>query len=163
MELNVAKQMAALDKMTVGQLRLKYAEVFNEATSANNKAWLIKRIIWRLQSLADGDLSDRARQRAAEIANDADLRRKAPVVKAVRTDTPVKVVPFAPAGDPKRLPPPGSIITRVYKGVTLRVTVLESGFEFEGEVYKSLSAVAKKITGSHCNGFLFFRLTRGEA
>ena len=37
--------------------------------------------------------------------------------------------------------------------------VLPAGFEFEGEAYKSLSAVAKKITGSHCNGYLFFRLT----
>jgi hypothetical protein len=162
MELNVGKELAALEKLTVGQLRARYAEVFQEATSANNKTWLVKRIIWRLQAQSEGDLSERARQRAAEIANDADLRRKAPVVRAVVADAPRKVLPFATGSQP-RLPPPGSVITRLYKGANLQVTVLEGGFEFEGEVYKSLSAVAKKISGSHCNGYLFFRLTGGEA
>ena len=55
------------------------------------------------------------------------------------------------------------MITRRYKGEDLQVKVLTAGFEFEGEVYKSLSAVAKKITGRHCNGFLFFRLGQGVA
>jgi hypothetical protein len=57
-----------------------------------------------------------------------------------------------------RLPPPSTTITREYKGQTLQIKVLQTGFEFEGEVYKSLSAVAKAITGQHCNGFHFFRL-----
>ena len=56
-----------------------------------------------------------------------------------------------------RLPPPGSLITRVYKGETLQVHVRVDGLEFEGQLYRSLSAVAKAITGSHCNGFLFFK------
>ena len=50
------------------------------------------------------------------------------------------------------------MLTRPYKGRTLQVQVLAQGFEFEGQVYRSLSAVAKAVTGSHCNGFLFFRL-----
>ncbi|OWK39939.1 DUF2924 domain-containing protein [Fimbriiglobus ruber] len=58
----------------------------------------------------------------------------------------------------ERLPPPGTIITRPYKGRTLHVRVLATGFEHDGTVYTSLSAVAKAITGSHCNGFRFFRL-----
>ena len=65
------------------------------------------------------------------------------------------------ATDP-RIPVPATTITRDYKGQTLQVKVLPKGFEYEGEVYKSLSAVAKKITGSHCNGYLFFRLNRKE-
>ena len=61
-------------------------------------------------------------------------------------------------------PIPGNVITRVYKGTTLEVQVRTKGFEYEGEMYKSLSAVAKAITGSHCNGYLFFRLgTEGDA
>ncbi len=60
-----------------------------------------------------------------------------------------------------RLPMPGQEIIREYKGRTLLVRVLDDGFEFEGDVYKSLSAVAKAITGTHCNGYLFFRL-RGQ-
>jgi len=57
-----------------------------------------------------------------------------------------------------RLPPSGSVITRLYKGDSLQVKVLDDGFEFEGETFTSLSAVARKITGQHMNGFLFFRL-----
>ncbi len=53
---------------------------------------------------------------------------------------------------------PGQEITREYKGQTLVVRVLSEGFEFEGDVYKSLSAVAREITGTHCNGYHFFRL-----
>ena len=52
-----------------------------------------------------------------------------------------------------RLPLPCTNITRGYKGVTLQVKILANGFEFEGAVYKSLSAVAKAVTGKHCNGF----------
>ena len=63
-----------------------------------------------------------------------------------------------PSQPDRRLPPPGSVLTRPYKGDTLQVLVLADGFEFEGVKYRSLSAVAKAITGSHCNGFLFFRL-----
>jgi hypothetical protein len=55
------------------------------------------------------------------------------------------------------LPLPGTILTRWYTGKTLSVQVLRHGFEFNGQVYKSLSAVAKAITGSHTSGFLFFR------
>jgi hypothetical protein len=57
-----------------------------------------------------------------------------------------------------RLPLPGTLITRQYKGRQIQVKVVADGFEFEGEFYKSLSAVAKKITGSHWNGFKFFNL-----
>ena len=58
-----------------------------------------------------------------------------------------------------RLPPPGTVLVRPYKGARLQVRVLQAGFEYDGLVYRSLSAVAKAITGSHCNGFLFFRNT----
>ncbi len=162
MHLNVAKEVAALRKMTMRELRAKYAEAFGETTNANNKQWLLKRIAWRLQANAEGDLSERARQRAAELANDSDLRLSPPKPKAQPPEVPIHIAQLsvAPAD---RLPPPGTVITRHYKGETLRVTVLSDGFEFEGERYKSLSAVAKAITGQHCNGYLFFRLTKGVA
>ena len=60
----------------------------------------------------------------------------------------------------RRLPPPGTIITREYKGQSLQVRVLPNGFDYDGEVFRSLSAVAKTITGQHCSGYLFFRLGR---
>lgn len=74
MNLNVDKELASLRRMSVGQLRVRYAEVFGEATRSRHKQWLIKRILWRMQALAEGDLSERARRRAVELANDADLR-----------------------------------------------------------------------------------------
>ena len=64
--------------MTMGELRGKYLEVFGEETRSYHKAFLRKRIAWRLQALAEGGLSERARRRAGELANDADLRLRAP-------------------------------------------------------------------------------------
>jgi hypothetical protein len=158
MDLNIDQQVAAMQRMTVGQLRSKYAEVFGESTHARHKQWLVRRIAWRMQALVEGDLSERARRRAAELANDADLRLLPP-----RITKPVPAAARASTASDDRLPMPGTIITRPYKGQTLQVRVLPEGFEFEGETYKSLSAVAKAITGSHCNGFGFFRLAgRGK-
>ena len=57
------------------------------------------------------------------------------------------------------LPMPGTVLRRDYKGRTILVTVLDRGFEFEGEFFRSLSAVAQHITGAHWNGRLFFGLT----
>jgi len=162
MHLNITREVAALKRLTVGQLRARYAEVCGTATNCHNKPWLIKRIAWRLQAHAEGDLSERARRRAAELADDADLRLSPP-------KTATSALPATPTNDTKsvrtlafqaddRLPPPGTLLTRKYRGEDLQVQVLASGFEFEGQVFPSLSAVAKAITGTHINGFLFFRL-----
>ena len=156
MQLNVAKEVAALRRLTTRQLRQRYAEVFGETTNANNRTWLIRRIAWRLQAKAEGDLSERARRRAAELADEADLRLNPPVVKDAAADRTIAEV--LPLRTDNRLPPSGSVITRLYKGDSLQVKVLDDGFEFEGETFTSLSAVARKITGQHMNGFLFFRL-----
>jgi hypothetical protein len=156
MKLNVAKEVAALNKMATGELKARYAELFGEETRTGNRAWLVKRIAWRIQVVAEGDISERARRRAEELANDADLRVLPPADD--QTESKPKTLPFSPD---KRLPTPGTVITRQYKKQTLRVTVGKDDFEYEGESYPSLSAVAKKITGSHCNGFLFFGLTKG--
>ena len=54
MNLNVEKELAALRRMTVGELRSRYAEVFGEPTNARHKDWLVKRIIWRMQAIGRG-------------------------------------------------------------------------------------------------------------
>jgi Protein of unknown function (DUF2924) len=157
MHVNVAKEVAALEAMSVGELRAKYARVFGEETRVGNKTWLVKRIIWRMQALAEGDLSERARRRAAELAQDADLRLSPPRV--------AKEAPGPAGGNGKasrrkpmngHLPLPGTILTRWYRGKILSIQVLRHGFEYQGLVYKSLSATAKAITGSHTSGYLFF-------
>jgi hypothetical protein len=157
-ELNIVNEVAALERLSVGQLRQRFAELFGEATKASNRTWLIKRIVWRMQALAEGDLSERARQRAAGLARDADLRLNPPQSKATTT-APSSQPISAPAPVDPRLPPPGTILTRPYKGQLVHVQVLTEGFAYAGRVYASLSAVAKAITGSHTNGFLFFRNT----
>ena len=164
MKLNVEKELAALQKMTVDGLRAKYAEVFGEPTLTRNKVWLVKRIAWRLQALAEGDLSERARRRAAELANDADLPTTPPPLEKNTPAAPERTLTASfPVHSDNRLPLPGTILTRVYKGETLQVRVLTDGFEFEGQVFRSLSGVAKAITGQHCNGYLFFRMKRDVA
>jgi len=155
-ELNIVNEVAALQRLSVGQLRQRFAELFGETTKASNRIWLVKRIVWRLQALAEGDLSERARRRAAELARDADLRLNPPQRKATPTPPPPQPVSI-PAPVDRRLPPPGTILTRPYKGQHVQVQVLTEGFAYAGRVYSSLSAVAKAITGSHSNGFLFFR------
>ncbi len=160
MDLNLTHELAALRRLPPQGLRARYAELFGERPSTKNTAWLLKRVAWRLQALAEGDLSQRARQRAAELVNDADLRStppRPPRADATPTPTaaPAPALP-SPTAD-SRLPPPGTVLTRPYKGQVLQVRVLPSGFEYDGAVYRSLSAVAKAITGGHCNGFLFFQ------
>jgi hypothetical protein len=150
MTVNVAQEVAALQRLTIHELRDRFAELFGEPTRAGNRTWLIRRIAWRLQALSEGDLSARARQRAAELAHDADLRVLAPRATNAATETPVVRGKIDP-----RLRP-GTVLTRVYKGETLQVHVRKDGFEFGGTLYSSLSAVAKAVTGSHWNGRLFF-------
>jgi hypothetical protein len=70
----IGAEVAAVRRLTTAELRRRFAELFGEPTHATNKPWLIRRIAWCLQALVEGDLSERARQRAAELVNDADLR-----------------------------------------------------------------------------------------
>jgi hypothetical protein len=156
MESCLRQEWASLQHLSVADLRDRYAQLFGEVPRTGNKIWLRKRIAWRLQALAEGELSERARRRAAELAHDADLRTTPPRPTAV-------AAPLATAQRPTRrarprhprLPPPGTILTRPYRGATLEVRVLEQGFVYQGQVYASLSAVAKAITGAHCSGFRF--------
>ena len=160
---SVDAQLDALTTMTVTQLRRRYAEVFGEETKSGNKQWLYRRVAWRIQAIAYGGLSERARQRAAELANDADIRVQAPraIVLQRPTNASSRVLTMTGkvvASSDTRLPPPGSVLRRTWKGVEHEVMVMASGFEYNGATYRSLSAVATAITGSHWNGFGFFGL-----
>lgn len=164
MAINVGKELAELKGLTVAQLREKYREVFGEPTRAGNKDFLFKRIAWRIQSLAEGDLSERARRRADLLARDADLRTTAPRGPSTATGRTGATGPetsAAPADE--RIPPPGAVLTRVYRGQTYHVVVHVGGFEYDGQVFRSLSAIAKMITGSHWNGLLFFKIAKPKA
>ena len=159
---NVSQQLAALSGMGVAALRQKYLEVFGEPSRSGNKAYLFKKLAWRIQSLAEGGLSERARRRAEELARDADIRTsvpKAPVMTAGAAQRTVTLA-LSPTDGRDRLPIPGTVLTRTYKGQHVAVTVMSDGtFDHAGQTYRSLSAIAKVITGSHWNGYFFFGLT----
>ncbi len=125
-----------------------------------------KRIAWRIQALAEGDLSERARRRAEELANDADLRTRAPRDPVASGSSEVKARTatgrISPSRDP-RLPLPGTLLAREFQGRDIVVKVLDNGFEFDGRRYKSLSAIAQEVTGSKWNGFLFFGIADAAA
>jgi len=158
---NVKIEVAALRRMSPAELREKYLAVFGEPTRTGNKDFLCKRLAWRLQSMAEGSLSDRARQRAAELARDADIRTTMPRTPMATVGA-TQRVQTAPAANPERLPPPGAVLARQYRGRLIEVTVLPKGFEWEGRVFRSLSAVAQAVTGAHWNGHLFFGLKNGD-
>lgn len=155
------KELSALERMTVNELREKHRLLFGEENRSRHKDFLRKRIAWRLQALDEGGLSERALQRAKELANDADLRVRMPASVPVAANAPERtaLVKFHDNRD-ARLPLPGTVLVRQYRGQIVRVTVLERGFAFEGETHSSLSAIAKAVTGTHWNGMLFFGLTK---
>src|SRR5712692_3076878 len=131
---SVTAQILTLQKMTVGQLREKWKELYGgEETRSFNRVYLWRRLAWRVQELAYGGLSERAKTRIAELNRDDDLRMLPP-----RRWHPVpgnggpaaSETPRQPLRDP-RLPKVGSTLSRRYRGHEVRVLVLEDGFEYE--------------------------------
>lgn len=159
MDASVRAEVNALQEMTPAELRARWREVFGEETRSGNRRYLVKRVAWRIQTNAEGDISERARRRAEELANDADLRLRPP--KTMRLADEEHASGSVDPEDP-RLPIPGTVLAREYKGRTVRVTVLDDGFDYAGELYSSLTAVARAVTGSHWNGYDFFGLRKGR-
>jgi len=156
MKLDIEKETAALQRMRTGQLCERYAELYGEPTRSRHRFYVLRKILWKLQSIVDGDLSDRARRRAQELAKGSELRVMPPPERDIKSAH--SITTNVQASSDPRLPAPGTAIVRNYKGQSHRVHVTTDGFEYEGERYRSLSAVAKAITGSHVNGFRFFGL-----
>jgi len=157
----VLMEIEKLRRVSLASLRAKYREVFAEETRCRHREHLFRRIAWRLQALAEGDLTERARERACQLARDADLRMVAPRDFFLVEGEPVRTTRGAgnrrPADD--RLPLPGTLLSRQWKGRTLLVEVLADGFRFENRPYASLSAIAVAVTGARWNGLAFFGLT----
>ena len=151
-----------LRRASVAGLQGKYRELFQEKARSRHRQHLFRKIVWRLQALAEGELSERARARAREIANDADLRVIAPRDFFSVSGQPVEIIPRDQSkkkNDP-RLPIVGTMLRRSWKGRTILVEVLANGFRYENRQYPSLSNIAFEITGTRWNGFSFFGLMR---
>ena len=164
MTLDITREVAAMQRMTIGDLRAQYERVFGEPTANRHAACLIRRIAWRLQANQLGGLSARARQRATELADEADLRLTAPRTPPPPADGATVVREAPPAlRDADDEPAVGTQLTRRYKGQQIVVTITANGVRWNGELYRSLSAVARAVTGDHWNGKAFFGLKRRAA
>ena len=149
----VRVEMEKLRGEKVNVLRARYRELFGEESESSSATHLLRRIAWRLQAAAQGDLTDRARQRAAELIADADLR-----LNTRRKVSPPSAVKASTGWHDRRVPPVGTVLEREFQGHVIAVRVLEAGFEYDGRKFDSLSAVACQVTGTRWNGFDFFRL-----
>ncbi len=151
---NILNQILGLKGMGTEELLAKYAKVFGrQRPSASNPDYLRKKIAYQIQKLAYGGLSNTVKTRLEQLITVYDpinnrLMRKIGGNK----ESNVKIK------RDRRLPIPGSIITKIYKGTVIKINVLEKGFEYEDKTYRTLSQVASTITGDHWNGYLFFNL-----
>jgi hypothetical protein len=147
-----------LRTLNVVALQRKYQEVFKDASRSSNKQYLFRRIAWRLQANAEGGLSERACHRALQIADEADLRTRAPKGFLSAQVSATAIVDHPHPQRDVRLPASGSLLTRRLNDRQIVVKVLAEGFEFESRHYRSLSAIAREVTGTRWNGLLFFGL-----
>ena len=145
-------EIMALKNATAEKLLKRYKELYGEDATGTHKTYLWRKIAYKLQEQKHGSLSAKARGKLKALIEEFDPINN----KALRPDKPAMHQQL-PTKD-KRLPIPGTVITKEYKGANYQVKVLEKGFEYNGKIYKTLSAIAKEITGAHWNGYLFFNL-----
>jgi hypothetical protein len=139
---SIAAQVAALPKKPTPELKQMWRELFDKEPPGFSRSYLVSRLAYRIQELAHGGLKPSTRARLDALADALDP-------KAAR----------------KRVvngPVVGTQLIRQWRGVEHKVTVLADGFEWEGRRYKSLSAVARAITGTRWNGPMFFGLRSGK-
>lgn len=149
-----------LARATPSELQRLYSQIFGSAVPAGSTELARRKIAWHAQSEREGALPESARQHALAIAKQASLRiqlhRGSPEVSPLPHATVTGIV----SEYDSRLPMAGSILIKEYRGKTIVVRVLDDGFDYDGRRFASLSAIAKEITGTKWNGFLFFGLTR---
>jgi len=157
MDEKISQQIQTLKDARLPQIQARYKELFNGVEPpSNNKPYLIKKIAYRLQEMAEGGLSDETKTRIIDLIDKYDpINNKALRPQVVSAGKNVVSIPFM---RDKRLPIPGSVIQKKYKDQDIHVKVLDKGFEYNDKYYKSLSAIAFELTGAHWNGFSFFNL-----
>lgn len=137
MNKSIIRQIIELENKSAADLRHVYNEIMPKKCAANtNKEYLKPRIAFRLQELAFGGLDDESKDNLAKIANGIStniLRRPTDLL-------------------------PGTKICREWQGTMHEVEVSKEHFEYDGQKWKSLSAIARKITGTRWNGPKFFKL-----
>ena len=138
----VLRRIAELQGLDLNQLRDKWWELFGTDPPGYGKVMMRKRLAYRIQELAWGGLAEETKVRMKQILKDAGYDELGRKIKNGKSDQLL----------------PGTMLIRDWNGERHEVMVLDGGFEYQGRKFRSLSAVAKHITGTKWNGPLFFGL-----
>jgi hypothetical protein len=137
----ILARLAALKAMSVNELKTEWQALFDAPAPNNSRTFLESRLAYRIQELIYGGPDKQTRRLLDLLADEVEgtLTRKAQIA------------------DPRN-PVVGTKLIREWDGIVHTVTVLKEGFEWGGQRYKSLSAVAREISGTRWNGYRFFGL-----
>lgn len=138
---NTIKQILSLNDESLKELKNIYARLYCQKTTLTSKQQLIQKIAYRMQELEYGFLSDKHSKKLAKLTDDLEKGKLFADNKCFK-------------------PTRGTIIKKSHNGNEYEVEAVESGFIFEGQQYKSLSAIARKITGTRWNGLRFFGIRK---
>ena len=155
--------MDRLARIKPDELRRLHRKLFGCDLPFGNAEQARRKIAWRVQAEREGGLPESARKHALAIAREAGLRLRARLGAHRRGALANATVSQIVSDHDPRLPMPGSVIVKEYRGRTIEVHVLDSGFEYNGRRFTSLSALANEITGTKWNGMVFFGLTKGSS
>ena len=144
--MSIEQQIAALETMSSNELVDEYTTLHGRPPRCRYRRWLEKRVAWKLQERAYGGLSMAAKRRLEELISELHL----PIHDEEKPRHSAKNGGLTPA----------STISRTWRGREIRVLVTEHGFEHDGQLFKSLSAVARQVTGTRWSGPLFFGLSK---
>ncbi len=144
---SIVKQIAGLHRQSVAELKQRWRELFGTEAPAYNRAFLIKRLAYRLQELTHGGLPAAAQAKMKDILREAGLTEDGLTPGTGRS---VKRSQHRPIL--------GTRLIRMWRDERHEVTVVEGGYEYQGRCYRSLSAIAQAITGTHWSGRAFFGL-----
>ena len=158
--INLSAELVALHTLSIPGLQQYYETLFGRSAPTTHRAFLLRRVAWEVQARRTGDLSAEATDRLAELVDAMNPLAEAVIAASRRSNLNTLSTAAKRCRRSVRRPQPGTMIQRVYRGRQILVRVRESDFEYDGRRYRSLSAIAKVITGAHWNGWLFFGLTR---
>lgn len=156
----VTRAIAELHTLKVVELKARLAARRGRPVATNNKAYLIRKLAWLIRDEAEGHPRPRTLQELL-ARGDALLPERWRERLGPLHLSPAAVAGTPPATNPgrdPRLPAAGTTLARTFKGKTYRVLVHEADFEYAGQRYRSLSAIARAITGTPWNGLVFFGL-----
>ena len=145
---SVLRQLATLNTMKLEQLREKWLDLYGSDPPQYKRQFLIKRLAYRIQEVFYGGLSETAKARLKQVAQEDPVPR----VGRRISDHPQSQNGILP----------GTRFVRIWKDRRYEVLAHENGFEYEGRIFRSLSAVAREITGTRWNGRLFFGLKKSN-